>query len=185
MLFGSPHAFAIEALLEPDPQFGAVQSNNLVGRFCLWMNGTAVGRIDEPSCWLGPFREHLRRHAASLEEHWQLSFDALTPEQIFDHLDRGLYAAHRDECLDLDDIEDAGDLGRFSFLTNVSEVFDGWTAFLVSPAGSDDILALVRAHGAPTVSIRTFSRTAFRDAVCAFSDWVDAEQRRLVPHLFA
>lgn len=183
MLFGNREEFAIEAVLEMDPQYGCVQSANLAGRFCLWIGGAAVGRIEEPSCWFGAFREHLGEHARSIQDHWEASFESLTPEQIFDHLDRLLYAAHRGECLDPDELEcEAGELWRFNFLTNVSEVFDGWKAFLIFHAKADEVLALVRHEGAPLSY--TFSREALQTAVAAFNSWLVVEERRLLPHLF-
>lgn len=112
-----------------------------------------------------------------------MSFEGLTPEQIFDHLDRLLYATHRNDCLALDDVEEApGDLWRFNFLTNVSEAFDGWKAFILFHSDADEVVVLVRDDGLPAGY--AFSREAFQSAVAAFDDWMHLEERRLIPELF-
>ena len=189
MIFGNPEVFAIEAILEPGPDYECVCSNNIAGRIRVWMCGHSVGRFDEPACWLGPPCHDLAKMARSLDQLWHGSLDDLSPDEIFDRLDYLYFGAHRGRCLtddeDWDDeawnraASESGDFGRFVFLIHFSEAFDGWKAFLVFPPDAD-LMALVFRHGSPDVLSFQFSAESFREAVHDFGCWVEQEERRLL-----
>jgi hypothetical protein len=70
-------------------------------------------------------------------------------------------------------------LGRFDFLLNSSEAFDGWKAFLLSPSPTM-LLALVRVHRTSGFHAFEFSAQAYRTAVNEFDNWLTAQEKRLL-----
>lgn len=188
MIFGNPQVFAVEAIVEPGPEFGPVQSGNVVGRLCVWIGGTRVGRIHEPACWLGPPRDHLLEMRDSLQTLWEPSFDGLSADEMFDRLDCVCFAAHRGQPLGdgwlrakwAEGHGEARGYSRFAFLLHASEAFDGWKAFLIHPT-SDTLLILVAEDPQQSVDAHVIPVGAYRDAVGAFASWLAEQERLLLP----
>jgi hypothetical protein len=184
VLFGDPNEFAIEAVLEPGPEYPAVQGTSLFGRMCVWMRGRSVGRFDEPCCGLGaPARSFVEVDTA-LGTLWDDRFEALAPDEIFDWLDAHCFAAYRHTTLPFDEWPDdpPPSLWRFSILINWSEAFDGWKVFLLQPS-KERLMALVLTRDAEHVEVYEFSTGAFRSAVRAFARWLDDQEDALLPEL--
>ena len=188
MLFGDPRVFGIEAVLEPGPEFGPVDNNLIAGRIRIWMSDVAVGNFEEPLCYFRGIEAHLAETAVALEGYWDTTFDGLEPDAIFDRLDYLTFAAHRHQCLDLlpnwDEVaylSATRSFGNkdFSFLTNVSEAFDGWKVFLTRPPG-DELLAIVLPESSDIILSFHFPVYAFRQAVWNFSDWVREQELLLL-----
>jgi hypothetical protein len=189
MLFGDASRFAVEAALEPGPEYGPIACGNIAGRIRVWLSGTPVGRFDEPLCVLGGPCNHLVEHAAALDSLWHPSLDNLSPEQIFDRLDWIAFGADRIRPdIDYDapphySPEEERLFGRFSFLLHSSEAFDGWKSFLINPPNSD-LLALVQVGDSTELLAATVPADAFRSAVADFAHWHRQRERELLPHLF-
>lgn len=190
MFFGDLQLFAVEAILEPGPEYGPVSGNNIAGRIRIWMSGQAIGDFDNPHCWLGPPYEHLAEKANSLDELWDASFNGLGPETIFDRLNLLLFGANRhdsiggerdDETWDSFALEARG-FDRYIFLLHSSEAFDDWKAFLVHPPGGE-LVALVLSGRSPDVTAYRFPVEVFRQVVRDLGKWIEMEKGRLLPHL--
>ena len=190
MLFGDPSQFAVEAQLEPGPEFGPIQGRNLVGRIRVWIGGRAVGRYDEPACWLGPPLKHLEEMCSQLDGLWDPSFEGLSTDAIYDRLDYLVFLSHRDRRLGCDWSEEerakhereSDGFDRFYFLLHSSEAFDGWKAFLLRPTATHLIAVVSQAPQKVVVSHR-FPVEDFESAVAAFSVWLHSEEQRLIPRL--
>jgi hypothetical protein len=193
MLFGSPEQFAVEAMLEPGPEYGFIQGRNLAGRIRIWAAGQAIGRFDEPACWLGPPCQHLVEMEKALDTLWDASFDGLGLDDIFDRLDYEYFGAHRHRCIEegwssevmarFDPEPTQVGANRFVFLIHSSEAFDGWKPFLVRPS-EGNLVALVLEYDRPDIVALHFPTEACRQAVRAFARWFDEEERRYLPELF-
>lgn len=188
MIFGDPQHFAVEAIVEPGPDFPPVWGRNIAGRLCVWIGGHRIGRIDEPSCWLRALCDHLLEMRDRLQTLWEPSFDGLSADEIFDHLDYLNFAAHRGQPLEenwtrdkwAEVKEEARGYGRFVFLLHSSEAFDGWKAFLIRPT-SETLRVLVAEDPQECVESSVFPVAAYQDAVGAFASWLAAQERLLLP----
>lgn len=188
MIFGTPARFAVEALVEPGPEFGPVQGRNVVGRVRVWIGGEPIGRIEEPACWLRPLLNHLLELRDRLHTLWEPSIAGLSADAIFDRLDGLYFGARRGASLrgswtepqGTAELEEAKGYWRFVFLLHSSESFDGWKAFLVRPT-TDSLLALVARHTDQVVVPTTFPEDDFRDAVAGFASWLATQEQRLLP----
>ncbi|MES1186873.1 MAG: hypothetical protein ABUL60_23875 [Myxococcales bacterium] len=180
VIFGNPDQFAIEAAVETGPEFAPVQGAQVVGRIAVWLNGARVGRLEEPACWLRPPCSHLEEVMARLECLWDDSFLRLTPEEIFDLLDRVYFGAHRHQVLaDLaEKPTEVHDAWRFQFLIHSSEAFDGWKGFLVRPTMTS-LMGLILARDSNEVVTSHFPKETYCQAVREFSKWLAAEEHRL------
>ncbi len=178
--FGDPSDFAIEAMLEANPVCGPEGAKSLLGRFRVWICQTPIGDIEEPSCYFYSFHGLMVQMRDELESLWDPAFDDLTPEQIYDLLDEVYYGAHRGELLSDDAVDTSvvPEAHRFAFLTNWSEVFDGWKAFLVCPPGPTAI-CVVSGDDAMRVDTLRFPSASFAHAVLAFDKWLRRHQLML------
>lgn len=187
-MFGDPMTFAIEAIVEPGPRFGPVQGTHVVGRLCVWLNGSRVGRFDEPACWLGTLLDHLRSKQVRLPTLWDPSLLELSADERFDRLDYLCFAARRGRSLadSWTEAEWAGRVtesegfARFVFLLHGNEAFDGWKAFLLRPT-TDTLQVLVTSEPQHTVAAHVVPVPAFHAAVDAFGAWLAEQERLLVP----
>lgn len=190
MMFGDPSQFAIEAELEPGPDYGPVQGKNLAGRIRVWIGNREVGRFDEPACWLGPPLLHLLRMRNIVDQLWDPSLENLSMDALFDRLDYLCFSSHRGKLLtenwgkvEWEEMErESEGFSQFPFLLNSSEAFDGWKAFLVRPT-TTHLIALVAPHPQHEVYSHPFPVADFEAAVDAFSVWLRAEEQRLIPEL--
>jgi len=184
VIFGNPESFAIEAIVEPGPDFGPVQGRNVVGRLRAWIGSAEVGRIQVPACWLGPPCDHLVELCERLQTLWDPSLDGLTPDEQFDRLDHLCFGAHRgralSDCWSDEEVAEVRRYMRFLFLLHSSEAFDGWKAFLVRPT-SDTLQALVAKDPQHSVQATVFTVAAYTDAVRAFASWLAEQERLLLP----
>jgi hypothetical protein len=188
VIFGNREEFAVEAIVEPGPEFGPVQGRNIVGRLRVWIGGNEVGRIQEPACWLGPPCDDLVEMRDRLQTLWEDSFDGLSADETFDRLDYLCFGARRGQSLReawteeqwTAVIEEGRGYHRFVFLLNSSEAFDGWKAFLLRPT-SHSLQALVSREPFHVVVATIFPVAIFTDAVTAFASWLSVQERLLLP----
>lgn len=182
MLIGDPNNFAIEAMVEPELKAPSA----VWGRMCIHIGDVVLGDWTEPFCGLGPAYEHFRWHARQCERLWLDSFDEMTSEEIHDTVRHAIYG---DDERTIEQIKrDSLTYGRFDFLTNWGEQFDGYASVIVSPT-PDTMMILHRPYldvGAPRKLPQEFvvarcSRDAFTTASLGFVDWFDRKAEELLP----
>jgi hypothetical protein len=179
-MFGDPSDFAIEAGVEPD----LVAPSSVWGHMRIWCGGFPLGDIEDRHCALYPSYLALRWRRDHLEELWEQELDGLDDLATWNFLDGALYGYHGDvEIVDdrsLDDLRrDSQRLGKFNFLTNWGEQFDGgYKSFLVCPPGMP-CRVFCRAFP-PSVGLGVnVSRVAFERASKAFAEWFELQEQRL------
>ena len=189
-IFGDIHVFAIEALVETGLLWSPSCPSELSGRLRVWIRGCPLGDLDDWGCWLRPPMEHFVDAVNALDRRWHEVLATLGPEDRFDRLDRWFYAARRGQCLaaGLDDdaraqldqaIESelaACPIQDPTFLTNSSEAFDGFKAFLLRPPGACVQVLWLR-EGSPMVHSSEFGAAEFENVVRRFAAWVQLEER--------
>jgi hypothetical protein len=150
MIFGDRSDFAVEVHVDA----GAEDRPGIIsGRMCLWANDIALGDIKETNCWLNPVRDSLVELIDRLDDQWSDAFVGLDDIALWNVLDGLLYGYHGDvELLDERTTEECtrdGEIwGRFDFLTNWSELFDGYKAFLVCPSATGVVILARTPSGA-------------------------------------
>lgn len=188
MLFGDKSEFAIEVIPDPEPTHFSSEGMSggrmvATGRVRVWMAFSSFGDLQEPQCCLGTVANELADMLVGLDNFWHPSFAGQTAEELFDTLDRLLFAAHRGPCLEesLDRILAESEAMRpalRSFMTNSSEAFDRWKAFLVKPPGN--VLHVLWTSEGDVNAIRrsVFDARAYKSAVSAFANWTDTSEWR-------
>lgn len=174
MIFGDRTDFAIEAQIEPARQ----RLTERWGRMCVWVRSTPLGDIDNPHCSL--YSAHIAlvelvKNIASLDS---AELCGLDDTAVWNHLDGALYGYHGD--VELVDTRTAADCradwarwGRFNFLTNWGEPFDGYKAFIFGiPGGRMRILSRGPRGGSSIVS-SDISREMLVIAARDFAKWFD------------
>jgi hypothetical protein len=159
MRFGEPSEFAVEAYHEPS----GVEWLGF-GRMCLYVEGTALGNLLDEHCSLFHAVDRFREVSSCAGELWDISFAGLSHAQMFALLDDALYTGTESRC---------ERYGRFDFLTNTGEQFDGSKTFIVcSPDRQVHILwrSPDDRFGASTVGIGYFRAVAE-----AFVSWFDEQ----------
>jgi hypothetical protein len=122
MTFGGPTDFAIEVYHEPSgPNYGGF------GRMCIHVQGTQIGDIRENHCSLWGSTNRFRELLDHIETLWSDDFTGLSDIEIFGVLDRALYQDHGQSLEQMN--ADLERLGRYDFLTNTGEQFDGSKTF--------------------------------------------------------
>lgn len=117
MHFGDPTEFAIEAFHEPaGPDWAGF------GRMCLYAEGIPLGDLSEEHCSLFQAADRFRELGNTVESLWDDSFAGLSDAQIFALLDDALYIGNEPRW---------ERYGKFDFLTNTGEQFDGFKTFIV------------------------------------------------------
>ena len=172
MLFGSPESFAVEAVVEPGPEFQPVLGSNVVGRLRIFVEGASIGDFDEPACVLRALCDHLMDFCVDGTALWHESLSGLSSHEQFSLLDEALFtgdAEHEIETM----------LWRTTFLTNASEAFDGVKGFLVRPPGQS-VTMLVRLDGSTHVLCANIPETEFRAVASQFSAWVQSTEHELL-----
>lgn len=167
MIFGNPLSFAVEALVEPGPEFPPSFGSNVVGRMRLLVGGVGVGNQNEPSCVLRALSEHLIELCATAPTLWHPTLSGASPEQQFQMLDQALFLGGGNHELE----------GRHEtvFLTNVSEAFDPIKGFSLSST-PDEIVVLLRLEEDGPLIHRNIPFAEFRDVASAFASWVDEQE---------
>ena len=169
MIFGNPLNFAVEALVEPGPEFPPFFGGNVAGRMRLLVGGVSVGAINEPSCVLRALSEHLIELCATAPTLWHPSLSGASPEQQFQMLDQALFLSDGSPELEV--------CHETVFLTNVSEAFDRIKGFAFS-SSSDEIVLLLRLEESGPLIHRNIAFAEFRGVASAFANWV-AEQESI------
>jgi hypothetical protein len=179
MMCGDPNAFAIEAMIEPQ----LIAPSAVWGRMCLHIGPVVLGDITDEHCGLYGAYCGFKDLVASETRLWDDSFVGLNHEQIHDRVRNALYG---DDDRSVSAImADSQRYGRFDFLTNWGEQFDGFASVIVQ---CDDVTTTIlhRPHSAfarkrdsePFV-VATCNTLALRDACVGFVRWFDSEASRL------
>lgn len=178
-LFGSRAEFAIEAGIEPD----LCPPSTVWGHMCVWCRGIALGDIEDRYCGLGSAYERLGEVVSSIDHLWAEELVGLEDVAAWNFLDGLLYGYHGDvELADARTLEecrrDAVRWGRFNFLTNWGEQFDGHKSFIMRPPSGPVRILSRRLPGNMGLSVEV-SRDGFVAAVEGFARWFEEQELRL------
>jgi hypothetical protein len=159
MRFGDPTEFAIDAFHEPaGPEWAGF------GRMCIYVESVALGDLSDKHCSLFHVVERFREISTSAEALWDDSFTGLSDPQVFAVLDDALFIGSEPQW---------ERYGRFDFLTNTGEQFDGFKTFIVcSPARQVHVLWQSRDG---SFGSGVCSSAAFRGVAEAFVVWFDEQ----------
>lgn len=171
MLFGKSETFALEAIVEPGPDFPPYCGGNIAGRFRLFFGGLEVGKFSEPCCWLRPLSQHLAVKCASATALWHNSLAGKHPEVWFQLLDDALYL--------IGEPEPPHAYHRMDFLTNVSEALDGVKGFLVGPPG-ESLQVMLRLQESNAIHHHVISPREFCAVATRFAMWIGEEEQRFL-----
>jgi hypothetical protein len=150
---------------------------------CVWCRGVSLGNLDDRYCALYPAYFEFGWLADNLGSLWAEGLAGLDDVTAWNFLDGLLYGYHGDvevpdartpaECR-----RDVVRWGRFNFLTNWGEQFDGYKSFLLCPPGES---ARILSRRLPAQMGRgvSVSRRGFAAAAAAFARWFEAECKRL------
>ena len=166
MLFGRKDRFAIEATLVSDRS-----PHEAWGSSCIYAGGVRIGDLAELHCGLAPFASMLLEASRSIAELRSERFSDLSDAEVYAFLSKALFT---DDGRSIEEMQRDWDrFGRFNFLTNVGEQFDGWRTFIFSrDVGSLTILAS-EGDGPPT-SFQIHA-SEFIAAVAEFRAWFDTQ----------
>jgi hypothetical protein len=178
-VFGDKADFAIEAGVEP----GLHTDATVWGHMCVWCRGVPLGDLDERYCALHHAYTEFAWRADNLDSLWADELAGLDDEAAWNVLDGLLYSCHGDvelaDARTLAELQwDAARWGRFNFLTNWGEQFDGYKSFLLCPPGES---ARVLSRRLPSYMGRgvSVSRQGLVAAAAGFAAWFESESRRL------
>ena len=171
MIFGNPSDFAVEAMVEPGPEYPPSFGSNVAGRMRLIVGGVSVGDIGEPSCIPRHLSEHLTEVCSTSRTLWHSSLSGATPEKQFQMLDEALFLGGGKP--DLEEYHET------VFLTNVSEAFDSIKGFVLSPSPDEIVLLLRLEVGGPLIH-RKIAFAEFSGVTEAFAKWVAEQEQTLL-----
>ncbi|TWU19358.1 hypothetical protein Poly21_15300 [Allorhodopirellula heiligendammensis] len=182
MLIGDPTDFAIEAMVEPDLKAPSA----VWRRMRIHLGNVTLGDFDDPYCALYPAYGHFKWHAKLNDQLWNDSFNGMIPEEIHDTVREAIYG---DDERTTDQIQrDSLEYGRFDFLTNWGEQFDGYSSVILSPKPTDmmvlhrPFVAVDSPRRLPDAFVVAHcSRAAFVTASLGFVKWFDEVAERLLP----
>ena len=159
MRFGDPQDFAIEAYHEPaSPEWAGF------GRMCIHVQGARVGDEREEHCSLFHAVDRFRDLSRSIDGLWDTGFAGLSDAEIFGLLDDALYISSESRW---------DRFGKFDFLTNTGEQFDGFKTFIVCfPDRHVHILCQSRDD---TFGFGVCRTATFRDVAESFVIWFDGQ----------
>ncbi len=143
MIFGNKKDFAIEVMIEPDQE----PPTSIWGRMSIWVNDVEIGNFNERYCNLCSACDDFESTSSYLNSLWSKKFNNKSDLQIINFLDEKLYGYHGD--IEIEDNRTSEDCchdwdiyGKFNFLTNWGEMFNGYKAFLLkTPNGEIKILS--------------------------------------------
>lgn len=171
MIFGNPLSFAVEAVVEPGPEFSPTFGGSVAGRMRLIVGGASVGDILEPCCVPRALSDHLLEVCGCVDKLWHPLLAGATPEEQFRLLDSALFLGGGNP-----DLEECHEM---AFLTNVDEAFDPIKGFALSPS-PDEIIVLVRLdEGSPLIH-RTIPCVEFCGVANSFAHWVVEQEAALL-----
>jgi hypothetical protein len=181
MRFGDANDFAIEAELEPDIS----PPSSVWGRMCIWCRGVALGDLSEPYCALYPAACEFRWLRSQLTDLWDECLDGLDDRAANDFLDGLLYGYHGNVELEdertLEEMKwDWDRYGKFSFLTNWGEQFDGYKSFILCPPAKP-VRILSRHLPDRMNGVAVVTREGLLSAAEEFLLWFDEQAERLLP----
>ena len=118
-----------------------------------------------------------------VDDLWEDALNGLDDLATWNFLDGKLYGYHGD--IEIDDQRtdnqiyfDSRRFGKFTFLTNWGEQFDGYKSFLIA-LPSKSLRVLSRAFANPPGLGVNISRAGFVQAAQAFVEWFQSQERRL------
>jgi hypothetical protein len=171
MLFGNPTDFAIEAMTEPHLSAPSA----VWGRMRVICDKQIYGDYENPHCALYPAYCQFRWFRENVIDLWDSSFNGLSNSELHDLLDHAIYG---DDNRNTQEIEsDSMRYGRFNFLTNWGEQFDGYKSFIVSPMAGT--LIILRRDEGGLLIVASCSTQGFVKAADEYLDWFHAETERL------
>jgi hypothetical protein len=171
MIFGTPSDFAIEA---EDDGLPSDPKGILSGHMQIWCSNSSIGDFGEGQSCLWDSQTHLAMIAQDLSAISNPALWTLADEAIWDRFNRALYIDRGQSNEEI--AKDYVEWGRYDFLTNRGETFDGYKGMIYClPDGG--IRMLVQQ---PDDSIRKYTATAkgFRDAIAGFSLWCNSLSER-------
>jgi hypothetical protein len=171
MLFGAPETFAVEAMVEPGPEYPPTVGRNVAGRVRLFMQGHPVGNFATPSVVLRSVSEHLVTLCSVSSSLWHSSLTGLAPQEQFARLDAALYAGSYESPPKA--------FSLCTFLTNVSEAFDPIKSFLVCPPTGNAVALVQLEPGTPVCSFE-FPVREFCSAASRFASWLQSQEHALL-----
>jgi hypothetical protein len=168
MLIGDLRDFAIEVMVEPDLKVPSA----VWGRMCVHIGNTTLGDFDNHYCALYSAYRSFEWHAKHDDRLWDEMFDNMLPEEIHDTVYQANYG---DDDRTMDQIKrDSLRFGRFDFLTNWGEQFDGYSSVIISP-NVDTMMILHRSY-VDTDSNRRLADD-FVMAYCTRSGFINASRQ--------
>jgi hypothetical protein len=168
MRFGDPTEFAIEVHHEPSgPEWAGF------GRMCIDTQNTRLGDISENHCSLFHAVDRFRELESTIDALWEESFDGLSDAEIFAFLDEALY---------LGEVSGWERFGRFDFLTNTGEQFDGFKTFIV--CSPDRHVHILYRLPDGLVDAGICSAVSFHAVAESFVLWFDEQVRTVRPPYF-
>lgn len=178
-VFGDRADFAIEAGVEPEGH----TAGTVWGHMCVWCRGVPLGDLTDRHCGLWHSYSAFAWLAENHTTLWADELVGLDDLAAWNFLDGLLYGYHGDvEVKDdrtLAEVRrDAATWGRFNFLTNWGEQFDGYKSFLLCPPG-DHLRVLSRRLPAEMGRGVSVTKKGFAEAATGFVRWFKAESRRL------
>ena len=168
MIFGNSSSFAIEAVVEPGPEYPPSFGRNVAGRMRLFVGGVGVGDFSEPCCIPRHLSEHLTELCETSRKLWHSSLSGAAPEKQFQMLDEALFLGGGKPELE--------DCHETVFLTNVSEAFDPVKGFVLSPSPDEIVLLLRLDEDGPFIH-RNIPFAEFSGVAAAFAHWVKEQER--------
>jgi hypothetical protein len=179
LIFGDPRDFAVEAGLEPN----ITPPSSVWGHMRVWCRGATLGNVEERCCALYPSSLEFAWLSSHLDELWDEALTGLGDQAAWDYLDGLLYGCQGDVEIEdhrtLDEMqEDWARYGKFNFLTNWGEQFDGYKSFIMCPP-SGQVRILSRRLPAPLGLSVQVTKGAILEASRGFVRWFEEQETRL------
>jgi hypothetical protein len=172
MIFGNRESYALEAIIEPGPEYPPYFGKNVTGRVRLFIDGYEVGDFSEPCCVIRALSDHLAELCSGTDELWHESLAGHLPESRFKHLDKALFLNETAQT--------PSEYDSMIFLTNILETFDDVKGFLVGPPGQP-LQALLQFGDSANVQCLSISRAEFCSVAAQFSLWLKEQESELLP----
>jgi hypothetical protein len=171
MIFGSPADFAIEA---EDDGLPSHPKGIVPGHMQIWCRNSSIGDFGEEQSCLWDSHQHLVKIAADLSAISNPALWALSDEALWDRFNRARYIDRGQSNEEM--TNDYVEWGRYDFLTNWDETFDGYKGMIYC-LRNGGVRMLVQL---PDKSIRQYTVTAegFTDAIAGFSLWCTSLDKR-------
>lgn len=176
-MFGDPDDFAIEAGIDR-------LTTQVWGHMCVWCRGVSLGNGKDLHCGMTGAADGFLRLVEHLDDLWDDALSGLSDHEVWNFLDGRLYGYHG--TLELHDGRtlatikaDATKYGKFDFLTNWDEMFDGYKAFLLCPPNK--AVRILSREFPPNVGLAVeVSHAGVTEAAVSFVRWFD-DNNRLLP----